>query len=194
MITTEQVKQLRDITGVSIMQCKKALEEAEGDMDKATILLRKKSGDIASKKANRELGAGIITSYIHAGGSVGVLVELSCETDFVAKNEEFKQLAHDIAMHIAAANPEFLNTEDVKEEDKVKVTEVFKKEIEESGKPEEMREKILEGKLNTYFGEKVLMSQSYIKSPDLTISTLIDQAIQKFGEKTEISRFVRFAV
>jgi len=194
MITTEQIKELRDQTGVSVMQCKKALEEAEGDKEKAIILLRKKSSDIASKKADRTLGAGTIATYIHAGGTVGAMVELACETDFVSNNEEFKKLAYDIAMHIAAANPEFLRVEDITEDDKSRVREVFAKEVEESDKPADMKEKILQGKLDAYFGEKMLLGQTFIKNPDVTIGVLVEQAIQKFGEKTEITRFVRFAI
>jgi len=194
MITTEQIKALRDETGVSIMQCKSALEEAEGDKEKAIILLRKKSGAIASKKAGRELNSGVIQSYIHSNGSVGSMVELLCETDFVAKNEDFKKLAYDIAMHIAAASPEFLRTEDITDKDKEKATEVFLKEIEDGGKGGDMKDKILQGKLDAYFNEKVLLNQAYIKDPSVTIGNLIEQAVQKFGEKTEIGRFVRFVI
>ena len=193
-ITTETIKKLRDQTGISVMQCKKALEEAEGDMDKALVILKKKSAAIASKKADRTLGSGTISAYIHAGGSVGTMVELSCETDFVSKNEEFKKLAHDIAMHIAATNPEFLSQSDISEEDKKKVTEVFTKEIEESEKPEDIKKKMLEGKLSAYFNEMTLLEQKFIKNPDVTIKGLLEEATQKFGERTEITNFTRFAV
>lgn len=194
MASTEQIKKLRDQTGVSIMQCKKALEESGGDMENAVIILRKQSGSIALKKAGRTLGAGVVASYIHAGGAVGAMVELLCETDFVAKNEEFKELARDIAMHIAAHNPEFLRAEDVTESDKEKVRNVYIKELENSDKPEDIKTKILQGKIDAYFNEKTLLAQPFVKNPDVTISTLIDQAVQKFGEKTEISRFARFAI
>ena len=193
-ITTEQVKQLRDATGVSIMQCKKALLEAEGNMDQAVILLRKKSGDIASKKEGRELKAGTVQAYIHAGGTVGSMVQLACETDFVAKNEDFKKLAYDIAMHVAASNPDFLNTEDITEEDKEKVRAAFAKETAESDKPVEIKEKMLQGKIDSYFKEKVLREQNFIKDPSVTIRNLEEQAVQKFGEKTKVVRFVRFSV
>jgi len=193
-ITTEQIKQLRDTTGVSIMQCKKALEEAEGNMDQAIILLRKKSGDIASKKEGRELKAGVVQAYIHAGGTVGSMVQLACETDFVAKNEDFKKLAYDIAMHVAASNPEFLNTEDITEEDKEKVRAAFTKETAESDKSAEIKEKMLQGKIDSYFKEKVLREQNFIKDPSVTIKNLEEQAVQKFGEKTKVVRFVRFSV
>lgn len=191
-ITTEQVKALRDSTGISIMQCKKALVEAEGDMDKARILLEKQSKAVAAKKGDRTLGAGVVASYIHTTGTVGTLVELSCETDFVAKNEDFKKLAYDIAMHVAASSPEFLKKEDIDESAMKKATEVFTEELE--GKPEAMKEQILKGKLDSYFGEKILLDQKFIKNPEVTIQGMLDSAVQKFGEKVEITRFVRFAI
>ncbi|MSR71429.1 MAG: elongation factor Ts [Candidatus Taylorbacteria bacterium] len=191
-ITAEQIKVLRDKTGVSIMQCRKALEEAQGDIEKAIILLRKKSSEIASKKGDRTFGAGAIASYIHNNGNVGTLVELVSETDFVSGNAEFKALAYDIAMHIAASNPQFLRKEDMTEEEKKKLIEVFTDEAKD--KPEAMRQKIVDGKLNAYLAEKTLLDQPYIKNPDLTISALIENAIQKFGEKVEVARFVRFKV
>lgn len=193
-ITTEVIKKLRDQTGISVMQCKKALEETGGDMEKAIVVLKKKSGDIAVKKAGRTLGSGTISAYIHAGGKVGTLVELSCETDFVSKNEEFKKLAYDIAMHIAASNPTFLSQDDVSDEDKKKVTEVFMKEIEKSDKPKEIKDKMLDGKLSAYFNEMTLLEQKFVKNPDVTIKGLLEQATQKFGERTEVTNFTRFAV
>ncbi len=192
MITTEQIKELRDSTGISVMQCKKALEEAGGDVEKAKVILRKKSGELAAKKSDRTFGAGIVQSYVHSTGRVAALVELVCETDFVSGNEEFKTLARDIAMHVTASNPKFLNKEEITEEAKSTAKEVFMKEVE--GKPKDMQEKILEGKLATYFGEMVLLNQPYIKNPDLTIEALILAAGQKFGEKIAIARFTRFAV
>lgn len=191
-ITTAQIKALRDETGLSIMQCKKALEEAGGDVEKARIILAKKSGEIASKKADRNLGAGTIATYVHASGAIASMVELSCETDFVSKNEEFKALAKEIAMQVAATNPAFLNTEDINEEDKKKAAEAFQGEVE--GKPEELKEKILSGKVDAYFAEKVLLEQPYIKNPDQKIKDLVNGAVQKFGERTEIRRFARFSV
>lgn len=196
MITTEQIKDLRDRTGISIMQCKKALEEAGGDMDKAVIILNKKSSQIAEKKSGRTLGSGVVQSYIHAGGSVGSMVELLCESDFVAKNEEFKSIAYNIAMHIAATNPEFLKKEDISEEDIERAKEVFSKEVEEdkADQPEELKEKILQGKIDAYFKDKILLEQMYIKDSSQSINNLVESAIQKFGEKTEIGRFVRFSI
>lgn len=194
MITTEQIKELRDMTGISVMQCKKALEEAGGDKEKALALLRKKSGDIAAKKEGRELGAGVIESYIHNTKTVGVLVELSCETDFVARNEGFVALARDIAMHTAAMNPEYVDESYISDEARTKATELFKKEVEESGKPADIKEKMMEGKLSSYFAERTLLAQPFVKDPNVTIKQLIDGGVQKFGEKIAIARFVRFAV
>lgn len=191
-ITTEQIKSLREETGVSVMQCKKALEEAEGDVEKARVILRKASAKSASKKADRTLGAGVVASYIHAGGSVGAMVELLCETDFVAKNEEFQSLAREIAMQVAATAPEFVTSDEIDEEAKAKATEIFSKEAE--GKPEDIKAKIVEGKLEAYFGEKTLLKQPHIKNPEVTIGGLIEEGIQKFGEKMEIGRISRFAV
>lgn len=192
MITTEQIKQLRDKTGVSVMQCKKALEEAGGDMDKAFIIMRKKGSDIASKKSDRVLGSGRIASYIHGNGNVGSLVELSSETDFVSKNDEFYALAHNIAMQVAATNPTYLKSGDITEEEKKRATEVFEKEV--VGKPEDIKEKIIKGKLDSYFADKILLEQPFIKDGNMKIKDLIESAIQKFGEKIEVSRFVRFSV
>lgn len=191
MITTEQIKALRDETGISIMQCQKALQEAGGDREKALVILRKKGGDIAAKKADRVLGSSIVESYVHSNNKVGALVELSSETDFVSKHDDFKALAYDIAMHVAASNPEFLKKEEINESAKKAALEVFEKEV--AGKPKEMQAKILEGKLNAFFKERILLEQPFIKNPDVTIGQLIEGAIQKFGEKTEIIRFSRFA-
>lgn len=194
MITTEDIKSLRDKTGVSVMQCKKALEDADGDADKALALLQKKGGEIANKKSDRALGSGIVSSYIHGNGSVGVLLELACETDFVAKNEEYVELAHDVAMHIAGMYPIFISNEDITDEDRLKATELFKKEVDESDKPEDIKKKMLEGKLVNYFGERVLLNQKFVKNPDLTIKQLLENATQKFGERIEVVRFKRFVV
>lgn len=196
MITTEQIKQLRDATGISVMQCKKALEEAGGDTEKALVILRKKSGELAAKKLDRTFRAGTIQAYAHSTGRVATLVELLCETDFVSGNNEFKALARDIAMHVTATNPKFLKKEDITEEARDTAKEVFLKEIEGSSKktPKAMKEKILEGKLETYFAEMVLINQPFIKNPDMTIEALVQNAVQKFGEKIAIGRFTRFAV
>lgn len=194
MITTEQIKELRDETGISVMQCKKALEEAGGDKEKALLILRKKSTAIAEKKGDRELGAGVVEAYIHSNKTVGAMVELSCETDFVARNEEFVAMARDIAMHITATNPEYTDEAQITEDVRTKVTEMFKKEVEESGKPADIKEKMMEGKLAGYFAERTLLAQAFVKNPDITIKQLIDGGVQKFGEKIEVSRFARFAI
>jgi elongation factor Ts len=196
MITTEQIKELRDSTGISVMQCKKALEEALGDMEKAIVILRKKSGEIASKKGDRTFKAGVVQAYVHSTGRVATVVELLCETDFVSGNEEFKALARDIAMHITASNPKFLNKEDITEEARNTAKEVFMKEIADSSKkiPKDMQDKILQGKIDTYFSEMVLMNQPFIKNPEITIEGLITAAVQKFGEKMAVGRFSRVAV
>ena len=191
-ITTELIKELRDRTSVSVMQCKKALEEAGGDIEKAVVILRKISGGMGANRADRTFAAGTVQSYVHANGSVAALVELNCETDFVSGNEEFKALARDIAMHVAAQNPKFLKKEDITEADKKAATEVFMAEVKD--KPEAMRAKILEGKLNTYFAEMVLLDQPFIKNPEVTIQGLIDGAMQKFGEKTAVGRFIRYKI
>ena len=191
-ISTEQVKELRDRTGVSVMQCKKALEEAGGDIEKAVVILRKVSGGMGAKKADRSFGAGTIQSYVHANGSVAAMVELNCETDFVSGNEEFKAIARDIAMHVAATNPKFLKREDVTEVDMKAAREVF--EAEAKDKPEAMRAKIVEGKLATYLAEMVLLDQPFIKNPEVTIQGLVDGAMQKFGEKVAVGRFIRYKI
>jgi elongation factor Ts len=192
MVTTEEIKQLRDRTGVSVMKCKKALEEAGGDVEKALIILRKEASASADKKSDRDLGAGAIASYVHGDGVVGTLVELSCETDFVSKNEDFQKLAYEIAMHVAATNPAWLSKDDIGDDARQKAKEVFAEEIKD--KPADLQEKILSGKLETYFDEKTLLEQSYIKDESKKIKDLVNEAVQKFGERTEIRRFARFSV
>ncbi len=190
-ITTEQIKALRDETKVSVMQCKKALEEANGDLEKAKILLRKQSAAAADKKASRTLNSGTVACYVHAGGSIGAMVELLSESDFVSKTDEFKNLAREIAMQVAATAPEFIKPEDIDEASTVKAKELFSKEAE--GKPAEIKDKIIAGKLDAYFAEKTLLNQPYIKNPETTIKNLINEATQKFGEKIEIGRVARFS-
>lgn len=191
-ITPAQLKELRDYTGISVMQCKKALEEANGDMDKAKIILQKKGGEIALKKGDRQLGAGAIGSYVHSTNEVAAIVQLSCETDFVSKNAEFITLAREIAMHVAAQNPLYIRREEVTEEILQKAKEVFREEVKD--KPTEMQEKILAGKLDAYFKDRILMEQPFIKDADKTIGDLINTAIQKFGENVVISAISRISV
>ena len=176
------------------MQCKKALEEAEGDMEKALLMLRKASGKAASKKADRELGAGVVRSYIHNNNQVGVLIELNCETDFVAKNPEFLALADSIAMHAAAMAPTYVSSDQITDADREKITEVMQDEVGQLDKPEDIKAKILEGKLSDYFAQQTLLEQPYVKNPDQTIGKLIEEAIQKIGEKIEVGRIVRYGV
>ena len=191
-VSMEDIKKLRDETSVSIMQCKKALEEAGGDIEKAKVLLRKISAQVADKKVDRELGAGTIGVYTHPGGSIVGVAILSCETDFVSKNKEFQDLAYDIAMHVAAMAPEYITRDEVKDEDVAKVKEVFQEEV--ADKPADIQDKILEGKMNAYLKDKVLMEQPFVKDGDQTIAQIISEATQKFGERIVITRMERFSV
>jgi elongation factor Ts len=190
-ISTDDIKALREKTSVSIMQCKKALEDAGGDMEQAIVLLKKRAGAIAEKKSGRDLGAGTIASYLHTG-EVGALVMLSCETDFVGKNEDFVALARDIAMQIAASDAKFITEEEITPEAREAAHTVFLEEVKD--KPEDMREKILEGKMQAYFKDMVLMSQPFIKDQAKTIADLLSEATQKFGERIEVTRIARFSV
>lgn len=191
-ISSAQIKELRDKTGISVMQCKKALEEAGGDMDKAIIILKKKRSDAADKKSDREIGAGAVGSYVHNTNEIAALVLLGCETDFVSKNPEFVTLAKDIAMQVAATNPSFLKQEDIPEEAFQKAKELFAAEV--ADKPAEMQEKILEGKLSAYFKDQVLLEQPFIKTPDTTVGEMVTGAIQKFGENVQVVKFSRVSV
>ncbi len=191
-ITSAQLKELRDQTGISVMQCKRALEEAGGDMDKAIIILKKKRSEAAEKKSDREIGAGAVGSYVHNTNEVAAMVLLGCETDFVAKNAEFVTLARDIAMHVAAVAPKYISKDDVSEEMLTKAREVFSAEIQD--KPADMQEKILSGKMDSYFKEQILMEQPFIKNPDTTIGEMVTGAIQKFGENVSIVKIERLSV
>lgn len=189
-ITTNIIKALRERTGVSVMQCKKALEEANGDLAKAEVILKKHSAAQAEKKAERTLKAGIIGSYVH-DGAIGAMVILSCESDFVAKNPEFGTLARDIAMQVAATDPLYTVMMEISEEAKHAAIAVFEKEV--AGKPQEMQAKILEGKLASHFRDHVLLEQPFIKDESKTVRNLLDEATQKFGERIEVSRFMRLS-
>lgn len=193
-ISIDDVKELREKTGVSIMQCRKALEEAGGDKEKAFVLLKKKSAAAAEKKSDRTLGAGTVAAYIHNNGTVGAMVELLSETDFVGRNEEFVALARDIAMHVAATNPQYVSADDISDKDREEVKEALLAEDSLEGKDENLKEKILSGKLDAYFKERTLLDQPFIKNPDVTIRDLITEAVQKFGERVELGRFSRFAI
>ncbi len=191
-ITSQMIKELREKTGISVMQCKKSLEEAEGDMDKALIILKKKRSEAADKKADREIGAGAVGSYLHNTNEVASLVLLSCETDFVSKNEEFVALANDIAMHVSAMSPKYIAKEELDDAMIEKAKEVFAEEV--NGKPEEMREKIMEGKLASYFKDQILLEQPFVKNPETTIGEMVTGAVQKFGEKVMVSQISRVSV
>lgn len=191
-ISSTDIKALRDQTGISVMQCKKALEEAEGDMDKALIILKKKRSEAADKKSDRTLAAGVVGSYVHNTNEVAAMVLLACETDFVAKNEEFVALARDIAMHIAATNPKYISKDEIDEVQLNKAKEVFAAEV--ADKPAEMQEKILAGKLDSYFKEQILLEQAFIKNPDVTIGDMVSGAVQKFGENVLVSQVSRLSV
>ena len=192
MATTDEIKKLRDQTGVSVMQCKKALEEAGGDMEKAIVILRKIAAAGAGKKSDRALGAGVAAAYTHAGGQVVAAVILGCETDFVARNPDFQTMARDIAMHVAAMQPQFIMREQVKEEDTKAAREVFEKDA--ATVKEDMRAKVVEGKIDAYLKEKVLLEQPFVKNGDITIRQLVESGIQKFGEKIEVVRMERLSV
>lgn len=179
------------MTGISVMQCKAALEEAGGDKDKALMILSKKSGAIAAKKSDRILGAGTVSSYIHATKEVGSMVVLRSETDFVSKNEEFIALAREIALQVAASNPQYVKREDIPADKLEEIKALFVKEVE--GKPENLKETILTGKVDAYLKNIVLMEQPFIKDDTKTIRDLVQGAVQKFGERVEIERFVRFS-
>ena len=191
-ITAQMVKDLRDRTGAPFLDCKNALNDSDGDIEKALDLLKIKGIAKASKKASRETPEGSITSYIHAGGKIGVLLEINCETDFVARNEEFQQLSREIAMQIAAANPQYVNSGDVPESVVEKEKEVMKAKVIEDGKKPEIADKIVEGKINKFFEEMCLLEQSYIREPKTKISVLIQNAIAKIGENIVVRRFERF--
>lgn len=192
VISTEQVKQLRDKTGAGMMDCKRALEENNGDMEKAIEFLRKKGAATAAKRADKEANQGVVESYIHAGGRIGAMVELNCETDFVAKTADFKQLAHDIAMQIAAMNPLFIKKEDVDQETLSKELEIYKTQAVNEGKPAHISEKIAQGRLEKYYQEFCLLEQSFIKDSGKTIKDLLDEATGKVGEKIGVRRFQRY--
>jgi elongation factor Ts len=193
-ITTEDIKKLREETGISVMQCKKALEEANGDMEQAKMILRKLSAKAASKTADRELGAGLVRAYIHSNNTVGTLIELNCETDFVANNEEFITLTDNIAMHITAMSPEFISQDEINDEVRAKIEGFLKEEVADLDKPEDIKAKVLEGKINDYFAQKTLLDQPFIKNPDITVGKLIEEATHKLGEKISVGRFVRYGL
>ncbi len=192
MVKADLVKQLREKTGVGMMTCKEALKEAGGDLEKAVVILRKKGATRALKHAAKTAKEGRITGYIHLGGKIGVLLEMSCETDFAAKSDDFQNLSKDIAMHIAAANPLYINREDVPTEVVAKEKDIFKAQVKD--KPESALEKILEGKMDKFYKETCLMEQLFVKNTDMTIKEYLVASIAKIGENIFVRRFSRYQV
>ena len=193
-INATMVKQLREKTGAGMMDCKNALSEVEGDVEKAIELLRKKGLATAQKRAGRTLSEGMVQSYIHMTGKLGVLVEVNCETDFVAKNEDFQEFTKNIAMHIAATNPLGISPEDISQEIIEKEKEIYRAQALDMGKPENVIDKIVEGKLNKFYEESCLLNQPYVRDTDISITDLLNQMIAKIGENISIKRFVRYQI
>jgi len=191
-VSAADVKTLRERTGAGMLDCKKALEEANGDLTKAGELLREKGLAAAAKKGDRVATEGIVESYIHGGGRIGVLVEVNCETDFVAKTDQFRTFVKDIAMHIAAANPKFLAREEVSQAELDKEKEILRNQALNEGKPEKIVDKMVEGRMNKFYEENCLMEQAFVKDPDKTITTLLNEKIAAIGEKISIRRFARY--
>ncbi len=184
------VKELREKTGAGVMECKKALEEAEGNVDKAVEILRKKGLEVAQKKKSRSTQEGLIASYIHFGGKIGVLVEVNCETDFVARTEEFKELVKNITMQIAASSPRYISREDIPPEVLEKEKEIYRTQF--LNRPPQVVEKIIQGKLEKFFSEVCLLDQPFIRNPDITVREYIESLIGKLGENIQVRRFVRY--
>ncbi len=191
-VSTESVKELRQRTGIGMMECKKALEESDGDIDKAIMILRKKGYARAKDKMTREASEGVVGAYIHLNGKIGVLVEVNCESDFVARNEEFQALVKNIAMHIAAASPRYISSEDIPPEVLEEEKDIIKDQFKDSDKPPEIVDKIVQGKLGKFYQEACLLDQPYIKDDKMSVKDLITSFIAKFGENIVIRRFARF--
>ena len=193
-ISAAQVKELREKTGAPMMDCKQALTEAKGDMEQAVVILRKKGVSVAAKKASRVTSEGAVASYIHAGGKIGVLVEVNCESDFVARTDDFKELVHDIAMHIAASDPKYVRKEDVTEADFEREKDIFIAQAVASGKPQNIAEKMVAGKMEKFYEEVCLLEQPFIKDQTVSIAQLVAAKIGKLGENISVRRFARFKV
>ena len=193
-ISAELVKKLRDLTGAGFMECKAALTEANGDLEAATVLLRKRGLASAAKKAGRTTSQGSIGSYIHMGGKIGVLVEVNCESDFVARTDQFAALVKEVAMHIAAADPRYVRREEVPPEALEKERDIYRAQLVQAGKKPEILDKIIEGKLGSYYEQVVLLDQKFIRDPALTVSQVIAEATAKMGENITVSRFARFKI
>ncbi|MBF0099512.1 MAG: translation elongation factor Ts [Desulfobacterales bacterium] len=192
VITSEMVKQLRDKTAAGMMACKQALDQCDGDMEKAVDFLRAKGLATARKRSDRSTSEGIIHSYIHMGGKIGVMVEVNCESDFVAKTDDFIQFTKNVALHIAASNPLAIQPEDIPEPVVTREKQIYWEQAKDLGKPEKMMEKIVEGKLSKFLKESSLMNQPYVRDPNITIADLLNETIAKIGENIRIRRFVRF--
>ncbi len=188
------VKELRDKTNAGMMDCKKALEETDGDLEKAVDLLRQKGLAVAAKRADRATSEGVIECYIHGGGKLGVMVEVGCETDFVAKTDDFKAFARDVAMHVAAVSPVSVSRDDIPEELVSREKEIYVKQALESGKPEQIVEKIVTGKIEKYITEICLLEQKFVKEPELTVQDKLNELIAKMGENISIKKFIRFQI
>jgi elongation factor Ts len=193
-ISATQVKELRDKTGAPMMDCKKALVDAKGDSEQAIILLRKRGASIAERKAGRVTSEGAVASYIHAGGKIGVLLEVNCESDFVARTDDFKELVHDIAMHIAASDPKFVRKEDVTPEAFEREKDIYRAQAAATGKPPQVVEKIVEGKMGKFYEEVCLLEQPFIRDQTVSIGQLVATKIGKLGENIAVRRFARFKV
>jgi elongation factor Ts len=193
-VSAQQVKELRDRTGAGFTACREALVEGGGDVEQAINILRKKGQAAAAKKAQRATSEGLVSSYIHAGGKIGVLIEMNCESDFVARTDEFQRLCHDVAMHIAALDPRFLRREEVTQETLDREREIYKEQAKQTGKPEAVIEKIVTGKMEKFYEENCLYEQHFIKDEAMTVKELIDHTIAKIGENIAIRRFARFKV
>ncbi|HHO77040.1 MAG TPA: translation elongation factor Ts [Deltaproteobacteria bacterium] len=191
-ISPDDVKKLREKTGVGIMDCKKALKECNGDFNKAVEFLRKKGIEVANKRSGRETSQGIVGSYIHMGGKIGVLLEVNCESDFVAKSDNFVNFVKDISMHIAAASPDWVMPDDIPADVLAKEKEILKEQALKSGKPEKILDKIVEGKISKFYAQRCLLDQSFVKDADKTVQQLLDELMGKTGEKCVIRRFVRY--
>ncbi|MEM9555004.1 MAG: translation elongation factor Ts [Acidobacteriota bacterium] len=191
-VTAQMVKELRQRTGAPMMQCKQMLQEAEGDIDKAVDLLRKKGLAAADKKAGRLTADGAVGSYIHGNGSIGVLVEVNCETDFVARTDDFQSLVRDIAMHVAAAEPRFVRREEVTDDVLAREREIYEEQVRAEGKPENLVDRIVTGKMEKFYAEAVLLEQPFVKNPDQTVQQMISERIAKIGENIQVRRFTRY--
>jgi len=193
-ISAKEVKALRDLTGAGMMDCKRALEETGGDLDEAVDYLRARGAARAAKRESKSANEGFIGTYVHHSGKVGVMVELNCETDFVANTDDFRELAGDLAMHIAATSPLAVSADDFPEAEVERERTVYLQQVREEGKPEEIRDRIVEGKMKKFFKENALLEQAFVKDPDKSVDQLVTEVSAKTGEKIEVARFARFEV